>query len=316
MDYDINERYLRDQALEQQQKRILNDADKAIKAQESRLEAVLGGITNKREEMDEKNILRQQQYRKPCLSPMVSPPQRESFDFIDDSSLVKENNNNDNNNSKISKNIKSKTGDEIGPDAVIRLQRAKMKTMAEDLKSQKERIKSLEKQISQDKKSHALSKDDVSKLSKRCQSLELNREKEKDANTKLKERINELELDLSAAKRELKVFDKHVKKSENEGNSKDIRLHRALEEILNLKERLKSSQEDSNLNINNMEAELKRIRSDNTRLEKQKQDLLAAFKKQLKLIDVLKRQKIHLEAAKLLSFTEDEFTRTIETNHH
>ena len=33
---------------------------------------------------------------------------------------------------------------------------------------------------------------------------------------------------------------------------------------------------------------------------------------QLKLIDVLKRQKIHLEAAKMLQFTEDEFMKTLD----
>ena len=39
--------------------------------------------------------------------------------------------------------------------------------------------------------------------------------------------------------------------------------------------------------------------------------MIVAFKKQLKLIDILKRQKIHLEAAKLLSFTEEEFVKVI-----
>lgn len=48
------------------------------------------------------------------------------------------------------------------------------------------------------------------------------------------------------------------------------------------------------------------------RLEKQKAELLSAFKKQLKLIDVLKRQRVHLEAAKMLSFTEKEFAQTLE----
>ena len=47
-------------------------------------------------------------------------------------------------------------------------------------------------------------------------------------------------------------------------------------------------------------------------LEKQRTDILFAFKKQSKLVDVLKRQKVHIEAARLLSFTEDEFLKTID----
>lgn len=44
----------------------------------------------------------------------------------------------------------------------------------------------------------------------------------------------------------------------------------------------------------------------NQQLEKQKADLLALIKKQMKLIDVMKKQKIHLESTRIIQFTEDE----------
>ena len=50
--------------------------------------------------------------------------------------------------------------------------------------------------------------------------------------------------------------------------------------------------------------------ADNQRLEAQKQELLVLLKKQAKLVDILKRQKAHIEAAQLLSFTQAEYAGT------
>lgn len=50
----------------------------------------------------------------------------------------------------------------------------------------------------------------------------------------------------------------------------------------------------------------------NKHLEKQKIELLHAFKKQLKLIDILRRQRFHLEAGQIFQYTQQEFMKALE----
>lgn len=58
--------------------------------------------------------------------------------------------------------------------------------------------------------------------------------------------------------------------------------------------------------------DMEKLVDDNRKLERQRNELMAAFKKQMKLIEILKRQKMHIESAKLLAFTEEEFIKVLE----
>ena len=75
---------------------------------------------------------------------------------------------------------------------------------------------------------------------------------------------------------------------------------------------------NKNLNNNNLfnnnDKEFEKMSNELKRVEKQKNEIYQAFKKSLKLISILKRQKVHLENARLLTFTEEEFKSLIENN--
>lgn len=120
-----------------------------------------------------------------------------------------------------------------------------------------------------------------------------------------------LETELSSTRMELEERRKSEKQAIQSCRQQEVRLNRALEELekakLNIRE-TEANQQGRDIARQDFD---KAIR-DNERLEKQKKELMTAFKKQIKLIDILKRQKIHMEAAKLLSFTEQEFTKTLE----
>lgn len=68
----------------------------------------------------------------------------------------------------------------------------------------------------------------------------------------------------------------------------------------------KSSKDYSSSKYGGEEKAMAELLEKNQQLEKQKADLLALIKKQMKLIDILKKQKIHLESTRIIQFTEDE----------
>ena len=94
----------------------------------------------------------------------------------------------------------------------------------------------------------------------------------------------------------------------------ETRLNRAVEELEKYKSELskaKKSQKDDIIKDGHRQNDLLQ---ENRQLQRQVDDLKACMKKQFKLIDVLKQQKMHLEAARHLQFTEKEWQKVLESN--
>ncbi|KAG7278842.1 hypothetical protein CRUP_010405 [Coryphaenoides rupestris] len=112
--------------------------------------------------------------------------------------------------------------------------------------------------------------------------------------------------------KEIEGLNRAQKQAAGTQNTVEVRLNRALEEAERLKTQLKNTKQLSKDNTKEEQQQKENLLAENKMLKKQKEELILGFKKQLKLIDILKRQKMHFEAAKMLYFTEDEFMKALD----
>ncbi|KAA8595609.1 hypothetical protein FQN60_010900 [Etheostoma spectabile] len=197
-------------------------------------------------------------------------------------------------------------GDNIGSgvsDAQIRVLKAKLRIMQEELD-----------QLSCE---YYKKDDENAKLSAKMKELEEERARlQKTTNIQQtqieKHRALALESDKKSDGLQVQVSALHKKQAAGVHSTVEVRLNRALEEVERLKTQLNKMNQMNKDKISEEHQSKENLLAENKMLKKQKAELIVGFKKQLKLIDILKRQKMHLEAAKLLSFTEDEFMKALD----
>ncbi|XP_069812670.1 testis-expressed protein 9 [Dendropsophus ebraccatus] len=201
---------------------------------------------------------------------------------------------------------------EIGSEAQIRFLKAKLRVMQEEL----------------DSVTHECNKkdDENRNLTSRVKDLEEERvrlqrtaniqQTQADKYKALSEEANKkndgLQHQLSALEKELENIKRIQKQSASNQSATEVRLNRAMEEADKYKMELNKLKQSNKDTANQEKKKIEELKLENKKLEKQKSDLMAGFKKQLKLIDILKRQKMHIESAKMLSFTEEEFMKALE----
>ncbi|BFZ26065.1 hypothetical protein BsWGS_29104 [Bradybaena similaris] len=201
---------------------------------------------------------------------------------------------------------------DMGSEAVIRFLKAKLRVMQEEL----DRL-THENQLKEEE-NHVLNQrlkeieEERNRLLRTSSAQQQQMDKHKRLLEEARSRSESLESQLSALKKDLDQTKRSQKKQQTSQSATEVRLNRALEEIEKYREQLLQAKSSSKDSQDSEKKRLEQLLADNKRLEKQKNELMAGFKKQMKLIDVLKRQKMHIEAAKMLQFTEEEFIRALE----
>ncbi|EGZ29408.1 hypothetical protein PHYSODRAFT_309767 [Phytophthora sojae] len=199
----------------------------------------------------------------------------------------------------------------LGLEATVRYQKARLRVLQDEADAAVAQTEQLQAARSGLKSAIETLKTENVTLTKKMQQIQMLLEKQRELSVAQEAKQRILEGQLAAAQARVEETQRAEKFASQQIRSKDIRLNRALEEI----EKVKAQLQDEKKNHGEQmvtKAEYDQVVRDNKKLDKQKGELLAAFKKQMKLIDLLKRQRIHMETAKMLSFTEAEFSKTLE----
>ncbi|XP_072527893.1 testis-expressed protein 9 isoform X2 [Salminus brasiliensis] len=208
--------------------------------------------------------------------------------------------------------IMPSAGEEMGAEAQIRFLRAKVRVMQEELNrlSDEGNKKDDENGVLSNKLKEM--EEERVRLQRTTSMQQTQLEKHRALAEEANRNCDGLRQQVGALQKELEGMKRAQKQAASSHSATEVRLNRALEEAEKSKAQLSKLKQSSKDSANQEQQKIETLQAENKKLEKQKAELIIGFKKQLKLIDILKRQKMHFEAAKMLSFTEDEFMKALD----
>ncbi|XP_019325850.1 PREDICTED: testis-expressed sequence 9 protein [Aptenodytes forsteri] len=207
-------------------------------------------------------------------------------------------------------------GNEIGAEAQIRFLKAKLRVMQEELDSVVCECRKKNDENQNLKSRLKDTEEENTRLQRTISMQHSQTEKYKMLSQEAIKKSGGLQQEVIALEKELENLKRVQKQAASSQSATEVRLNRALEEAERYKVELNTLKQ-SNKDVANQELKtIEELKTENKKLQKQKGELMTGFKKQLKLIDILKRQKMHIEAAKMLSFTEEEFMKALEWGNY
>ncbi|KAI0209928.1 Testis-expressed protein 9 [Lamellibrachia satsuma] len=204
------------------------------------------------------------------------------------------------------------SANEMGSEAQIRFLKAKLRVMQEELmRVSQDSIQKEQDRLSMKSNMKQLEEENARQM-KTTSMLKVQLDKHERLSSESRNKTIDLETELTQLRKEMNTISQNHQKTTSTKSITEVRLNRAIEELERYKKEVASYkstlQDASSYGQKKMES----LQVENKRLENQKKELIVAFKKQMKLIDLYKRQKVHVEAAKMLSFAEEEFLSALE----
>ncbi|KAF7273679.1 hypothetical protein GWI33_013626 [Rhynchophorus ferrugineus] len=130
--------------------------------------------------------------------------------------------------------------------------------------------------------------------------------------TNLTARIQTKDAELTACKKELDQLKKDQKAVGLNLSSAEVRLSRITEDNDRLRAALKSAKDEERELKETYRKQVNELNGAVKKLERQKFELLNGFKKQIQLIDVLKKEKMHLEALQVSEMAETAYLKILD----
>ena len=201
---------------------------------------------------------------------------------------------------------------DLGPDATLRLLKAKVRVLEEEVERLTVENNQQKQTLVKNKQMLSTEKEEKNKMQKTIQMMQGQLEKYSKLADEKKNQNKVLEMDLVKLRKDIEAMERSEKKSGQSQKSVEVRLDRTLEEIEKYKSLL-SAERAKSAECSNVDKEtFGKLSNENKILQKQKTELINAYKKQMKLIDVLRKQKLHLEASRMLNFTQEEFMKVLD----
>ena len=156
------------------------------------------------------------------------------------------------------------------------------------------------------------SAEEKARLEKKVIALQTEVDKTRAEKDELRKRVEERTAQIVESRTELEHLRRVAGKDARAHAELHAKINRALADAERFKAMYDRMNEAAKEGRSAQDLELKRLKAYSAKLEKEREALVMAIKKQAQLIDVLKRQKIHVEVSRLLQFTEEEFVRVLE----